>query len=115
MYFRDGRFLRDPKVSASDIGVAPPAGFAVAGDERFILEINNDEMLVIGRFPLITSSAVRTNNTLLIYDKKKGMWRNRSLGTDGAAVRGFGSWIATAHAELKRWMAGDHTNNNTYR
>jgi hypothetical protein len=89
VYFRAGRFLRDSKVSASDIGVAPLAGFAVAGDERLILEINNDEMIVIGRFPLITSSAARTNNTLLIYDKKKGMWRNRSLGTDGAAVRGF--------------------------
>ncbi len=22
---------------------------------------------------------------------------------------------ANAHAELKRWMAGDHTSNNTYR
>jgi catechol-2,3-dioxygenase len=22
---------------------------------------------------------------------------------------------ATAHAELRRWMAGDHTSNNTYR
>jgi glyoxylase I family protein len=23
--------------------------------------------------------------------------------------------LATAHADLKRWMAGDHTSNNTYR
>ena len=23
--------------------------------------------------------------------------------------------LASAHADLKRWMAGDHTNNNTYR
>jgi hypothetical protein len=60
-------------------------------------------MLVIGRFPQITSSAVpAANNTLLIYDRKKGMWRNRTIGTDGAAIRGFGPWIVTARAELKR-------------
>jgi hypothetical protein len=23
--------------------------------------------------------------------------------------------LANAHADLKRWMAGDHTSNNTYR
>jgi hypothetical protein len=103
LYFRDGRFLWDSKVSASDIGITPPANF-VAGNDRLILEIDNDEMLVIGRFPQITSSAAvpAANNTLLIYDKKKGMWRNRTIGTDGAAIRGFGPWIVTARAELKR-------------
>jgi hypothetical protein len=103
VYFRNGRFLRDSRASASDIGIAPPADFAVVGNDRLILEINNDEMLVIGRYPQITSSAVTAaNNTLLIYDKKKGMWRNRSLGNGGAAVRAFGSWVVTAHEELKR-------------
>ena len=89
-------------MSGSDIGIVPPADFAVVGNKRLILEIDNDEMLVIGRYNQIKSSAVQTNNTLLIYDKKKGMWSNRTIGTDGAAIRGFGSWIATAHAELKR-------------
>jgi hypothetical protein len=31
------------------------------------------------------------------------------------AAQGASARRATAHAELKRWLAGDHTSNNTWR
>ena len=31
------------------------------------------------------------------------------------AAEGAGRRRATAHADLKRWLAGDHTSNNTWR
>jgi catechol 2,3-dioxygenase-like lactoylglutathione lyase family enzyme len=34
---------------------------------------------------------------------------------DAAAVKDQEKWREKAHAELRRWLAGDHTSNNTYR
>lgn len=34
---------------------------------------------------------------------------------DPAAAKGAGARRASAHAELKRWLAGDHSSNNTFR
>ena len=34
---------------------------------------------------------------------------------DEQAVRDAAQWRAKAHAELRRWLAGDHTSNNNYR
>lgn len=34
---------------------------------------------------------------------------------DEEALKDAGDWRAKAHSELKRWLAGDHTVNNTYR
>lgn len=34
---------------------------------------------------------------------------------DDRAIEDAGAWRAKAHKELRRWLAGDHTNNNTYR
>ena len=37
------------------------------------------------------------------------------LTVDQPSVASSGLRRANAHAELKRWLAGDHTSNNTYR
>ncbi len=34
---------------------------------------------------------------------------------DEQAIKDSGKWRAKAHSEIKRWLAGDHTSNNTYR
>jgi glyoxylase I family protein len=34
---------------------------------------------------------------------------------DAEAVRDAGKWREKAHSEIRRWLAGDHTSNNTYR
>jgi hypothetical protein len=103
VFLKDGKFLFDPNVSASNLGVQPPSDISLEPGERLLLDVNNDDILVIGRYPIKAAlSGGFSNQGLLIYDKKAAVWSKLNLAGNGASIRGFGPWIVTAHAERKR-------------
>ncbi len=99
---KDGRVHIYPTFGSAELGVQLPANFTSQPGESFLLDVNNDDMIVIGRYRKDQSVGDGGVHVLAVYDKKGQTWQDVTVAGAGASVRGFGPWLAVGRAERKR-------------
>ncbi len=87
---------------SAELGVQLPANFTSQPGDSFLLDVNNDDMIVIGRYRKDQSVGDGGVHVLAVYDKKGQTWQDVTVAGAGASVRGFGPWLAVGRAERKR-------------
>jgi hypothetical protein len=104
---KDGKLVLDPNKVKADLGVSIPGNIKRGSDEAFLLDVNNDDMLVINRTKLPGKAVMGGGGAteLLVYDKKSQLWDTVRFQGAGSSVRGFGHWLALAEGDIKRAWA----------
>lgn len=109
---RAGRLVLDPIRVRADLGIVLPASMKLERDEYWLLAVNNDEILVINRTKMPRKELVGEGGTteLFVYEKEPQRWSTVHFPGAASAVRGFGHWLALGHADIRRSVVADASN-----